>query len=226
MPPFLDNCYQSVRYSYSFYSYSILTQLYLLIELCFLKYPFFYDIIFTTIMAAERPSKRARLENEEDQQNTPKATSTTNMSNITSYSSAYSLAEKFRLGTARLPLSALSSTWHEGQNRPLDAKQVDNLVAIYKEEGLLREPEDNHLIVACSKADFNQALENATLGSSIPAAHLQSITQFRIPPHGVQWPLLASWTTVNDGRLVEPIAGQHRVAALKKLHTSSDKAAD
>ena len=175
-------------------------------------------------MAAERPSKRPRLESKEDQQNTPNANSTTNTT-ITCYSSAYTLAEQFRLGTARLPLSALSTTWHEGQNRPLDAKQVDNLVAIYKEEGLLREPEENHLIVACSKADFDRALENAGLGSSIPLPHLRSLTQFRIP-HSVRWPLLASWTTVNNGRLVELIAGQHRVAALKKLHTSSDKAAD
>jgi hypothetical protein len=45
-------------------------------------------------------------------------------------------AELYRLVTARFPIAALTSTWHIGSNRPIDAKHVQDLCHIFEEERL------------------------------------------------------------------------------------------
>jgi hypothetical protein len=103
-----------------------------------------------------------------------------------------------------------------GSNRALDMKQVHALCAIFEQQQLQREPVENRLRVACSRADVERM-----------RAHLDQAGQPTSETTS-SWPSFRDWVSVN-GCPVELMAGQHRVAALKaflhkksRLHTSSD----
>src|SRR5437773_953282 len=56
-------------------------------------------------------------------------------------------AEKYRLGTARLPIDSLSPQWHSGKgtNRQINQKHAMTLARVFYEEGLKRKSPENHL---------------------------------------------------------------------------------
>jgi hypothetical protein len=114
-------------------------------------------------------------------------------------------AEPYRLATARFPIAALTSTWRIGSNRLIDAKHVQDLCRIFEEERLQREQVENHLLVACSRADFERMM-----------AHLQNAEKSRpaLEDCSPSWPDFSDWMLVN-GCKVEIMGGQHRVEALK-----------
>lgn len=114
------------------------------------------------------------------------------------------LAEPYHLLSARLPISALSTTWSSGTNRPVDFKHVQDLCRIFKEQGLHREATGNHLRVACTQSEVQTML--AHLESTGPIAHS--------PKASSQYLRFDEWIQVNRKPL-ELMAGQHRVEALK-----------
>jgi len=171
-------------------------------------------------MSAERPTKRRRAQRQHCTLPLIPPTELVNNNALPYSSAAYTLAEQYRIGTARLPLSVLNSVWRIGQNRPLSTKQIQHLLQVYKKEGLLREPEAHHLIVGCTRGEFQQAIERVTaLTSTSESSKLEPLTLAcsRTLPAGQTWPLLTTWSAVNNGSKVELIAGQHRVAAFEQL---------
>ena len=171
-------------------------------------------------MSAERPTKRRCARKQPYALPLTPPTEPVNDNTLPYSSAAYTLAEQYRIGMARLPLSVLNSVWRVGQNRPLSTKQIQYLLQVYKKEGLLREPEAHHLIVGCTRGEFQQAVEHiAALTSVGESSELEplTLTCSRTLPAGQTWPLLTTWSAVNNGSKVELIAGQHRVAALEEL---------
>jgi hypothetical protein len=171
-------------------------------------------------MLAERPSKRRCAQKQHCALPLISPTEPANDNTLPYSSAAYTLAEQYRIGTARLPLSVLSNVWRVGQNRPLSTKQIQHLLQVYKKEGLLREPEAHHLIVGCTRGEFQQAIAHATtLASTSESSRPEplTLTRSRTLPAGQTWPLLAAWSAINNGSKVELIAGQHRVAAFEQL---------
>lgn len=171
-------------------------------------------------MSAERPSKRRCASKQRSALPLIPPTEPVSDNTLPYSSAAYTLAEQYRIGTARLPLSALNNVWRVGQNRPLSTKQIQHLLQVYKKEGLLREPEAHHLIVGCTREEFQQAIAHvATLTSASKSSRPEplTLTCCRTLPAGQTWPLLTAWSAVNSGSKVELIAGQHRVAAFKQL---------
>jgi len=116
-------------------------------------------------------------------------------------------AKPYRLATVKLPIAALTSTWRIGSNRPIDAKHVQDLCRIFEEQHLQREQVENHLLVACSREDFEQMMSS-----------LQNAKEDRpaLEESSPSWPDFSDWISVNNSP-VEIIGGQHRVEALKVL---------
>jgi hypothetical protein len=52
-------------------------------------------------------------------------------------------ARPYLLGTACMPLDALTRTWSRGQNRPVNREQVRSLVTNFSRHGLNRQAEEN-----------------------------------------------------------------------------------
>lgn len=109
-------------------------------------------------------------------------------------------AHPYWLCTARVPISALSSTWRDGTNRAVDVRHIQELCSMFLSGKLERTDEKNHLVVVSSSAevermkqhilDVDGALENET------------------------WDF-ARWPTVNESK-IELLDGQHRVKALEE----------
>ena len=171
-------------------------------------------------MSAERPSKRRCAQKQHCALPLIPPTEPANGNTLPYSSAAYTLAEQYRIGTARLPLSVLSNVWRVRQNRPLSTKQIQHLLQVYKKEGLLQEPEAHYLIVGCTRGEFQQAIAHVTTLASTSessTAEPLTLTCSRTLPARQTWPLLTTWSAVNNGSKVELIAGQHRVAAFKQL---------
>lgn len=110
-------------------------------------------------------------------------------------------AERYKLATAKMPLDSLSCTWQKGKNRGLQAQQVSRLCEDFRELGLAREAEENYILVQCEAGAVERMLEKRRSEGSRGSAEVVSFED---------------WAEVNDGAKVEVLAGQHRIAALRK----------
>jgi hypothetical protein len=132
-------------------------------------------------------------------------------------------AEKYRLGTVRLPVDCLSPHWHAGAggNRSVNRMHVDKLLALFLQEGLKRKSPDNHLRVACQRSQVEKMLQTLTdqpgRGGAETRARLVEAMWHREPRNSrdevLEWPLFEEWETINGK--AELMDGQHRVEALK-----------
>ncbi|KAH0558744.1 hypothetical protein GP486_004613 [Trichoglossum hirsutum] len=132
-------------------------------------------------------------------------------------------AEKYRLGTVRLPLDSLDFHWDEsaGKNRQINPAHVGKLHLLFLQEGLKRKSPDNHLKVACRKSDVENILnvltEQSPTGRAYDREKLVEAMRHRSPrdeqDEEFEWPLLHQWESVNGK--AELMDGQHRVEALK-----------
>jgi hypothetical protein len=113
-------------------------------------------------------------------------------------------AEPYRLATAKFPIDALTSKWGVGSNRPIDKKHVQNLYRIFQEQGLKREITENHLLIACTRAEV-EGMIDFLKQSRERAIDIKSSSQ---------QPSFDDWMSVNESE-AEIMAGQHHVAALK-----------
>lgn len=114
-------------------------------------------------------------------------------------------AAEYRLCSARMPVDALTSVWKHGCNRPVNPHQVEKLVSLFTCGSLNRNGAENRLLVLCSAADV-QAMQQ----------HLGT----RYAAHGniEDEPLsFLDWPQVHGEKLVEVMAGQHRIEALRKV---------
>lgn len=107
-------------------------------------------------------------------------------------------AEPYRLVTAKFPIEALTPVWKVGSNRQIDTKHVESLCRIFKEQRLQREPEENHLRIACSQAEVQRMVDHVNPTGTLQLACLP----------------FDDWMVVN-GTKAELMAGQHRVEALR-----------
>ena len=110
-------------------------------------------------------------------------------------------AELYRIATAKLPINALCKSWRIGKNRPINLNHVRTLARIFAEQGLQRHDAENHIAVACTKAEVQRMID-----------HLRS--RDGDERSSLPWLSFDDWITVN-GSEVELMAGQHRVEALK-----------
>lgn len=108
-------------------------------------------------------------------------------------------AEPYRIITAKFPIDALTASWSVGSNRPIDEKHVHRLCQIFKEQGLQREPEENRLLIACSRDEVQRMMDYLGEGGEFM---------------GTAWPFFQDWMSVN-GCKAEIMVGQHRVEAAK-----------
>ena len=120
-------------------------------------------------------------------------------------------AEKYRLGTARLPIDSLSPQWHSGNgtNRQINQKHAMTLARVFYEEGLKRKSPENHLIVGCSRSQVDAMLQVLASRSSGSAAgernntrmELERAMQSRVPQNQQddvrEWPLFDGWEAIN-----------------------------
>jgi hypothetical protein len=113
-------------------------------------------------------------------------------------------AEPYRLATARFPVDALTPVWREGSNRELDIKQVRDLCESFGREQLLRESEENRLRVCCSRAEVERMTAHLAATGDATSGAAPSLPSFH------------DWVEVNGCR-AELMAGQHRVAALRRF---------
>lgn len=117
---------------------------------------------------------------------------------LTSAKSVRQQAEPYRIITAKFPIDALTASWSVGSNRPIDGQHVHRLCQIFKEQGLQREPEENRLLIACSRDEVQRMMD-----------HLGEEGDRTGTP-----PFFKDWMAVN-GREAEIMVGQHRVEAAK-----------
>lgn len=117
-------------------------------------------------------------------------------------------AEPYRLATAKFRIDALTSTWSLGSNRQIHESHVQSLCRIFDEQGLQREPVENHLLIACSKEEVQR------MRGHLAQAEHEISEREGISPSWPSWPSFGDWISVNGNR-AEIMAGQHRVEALK-----------
>lgn len=111
-------------------------------------------------------------------------------------------ARPYRLLAAQMPLSALTTTWSLGQNRPVDRQHVRKLKGLFQQSGLNRRAPENRLFVLCRREEVAKMMRH--LGLEVAPAAEDGRT-----------PSFDDWLTVNDGRPAEVMAGQHRMKALE-----------
>jgi hypothetical protein len=143
-------------------------------------------------------------------------------------------AEKYRLGTVRMPIDSLSGIWRRGNgtNRQVSHGHVLTLLKIFLDEGLKRKAPENHLLVGCNRSQVDAMLQFLASGSTSSAATvdtrppMEKAMRSRFPQNQLdeapEWPLFEGWEKINGK--AELMAGQHRVEALKLYieATSSD----
>ncbi|KAK5994238.1 hypothetical protein PT974_07681 [Cladobotryum mycophilum] len=112
-------------------------------------------------------------------------------------------AKPYRLGIARLSLDSMDFTWERGKNRPLDEGHARKFCSAFGKGALLRQAEENYLVVTCSRAAAEKAFANvdpATAASDLPVLDFVGLT----------------------GERARVLAGQHRMAGLK-MHVEARK---
>jgi hypothetical protein len=155
-------------------------------------------------------------------------------------------AEPYRLGTAKFPIDALTSSWTVGSNRTVSAKHAEKLCRIFVEQGLRRKSVENHLLVACTRSEVEKMKEFVGQGGVGQGGVGQGgvgqgdVGQGDVGQGGVgqgagtqrcgysveeRWPSFDDWVRVN-GTKAELIAGQHRVEALKLYLQRKDSTVD
>jgi hypothetical protein len=117
---------------------------------------------------------------------------------LTDTKSVREQAEPYRLATAKFPIEALTSVWKVGSNRQIDTKHIESLCRIFKEQRLQREPEENHLRIACSQVEVQRMIDHLNPTGTLLPAYLP----------------FDDWMVVNKTK-AELMAGQHRVEALR-----------
>jgi hypothetical protein len=105
--------------------------------------------------------------------------------------------------TARMPVDALTANWSLGQNRRIDKYEVRKLHERFSREGLNRNAKENRLLVLCDRIEVLRMIRH--LGLDKTSGH-GSINRL---------PFFKDWLSVNNGSLVEIMAGQHRIKALE-----------
>ncbi|KAG9239788.1 hypothetical protein BJ878DRAFT_38332, partial [Calycina marina] len=119
--------------------------------------------------------------------------------------SVHEQAEAYRICTARFPIDALTASWADGSNRPVDEQHVLSLCRAFEGDGLQRNSDNNHLMVGCTRFQFQR----------MQVSHLvERDTSTWASNSKGPWPSFDRWMTVNKQK-VEIISGQHRVEALK-----------
>lgn len=107
--------------------------------------------------------------------------------------------------TARMPITALSTKWTLGENRPEDPRHVQRLKKRFLDEGgPKREAKGNHIVALCSGAEVRRMLESIGLGETDFNA-IEAMPDF------------SDWMLINGGRKAELVEGQHRIRALPEF---------
>jgi hypothetical protein len=118
-------------------------------------------------------------------------------------------AGRYKLATAKLPISVLTFQWADSENRKIDRKHVERLCAVFEEEGgPARKAYENYLLVQCTKEEVDRM-----------AKHLPAKDGSIDDDTSILFEDFSHWSAVNSQK-VEVIAGQHRVEALKKYLAS------
>ncbi|TWU71554.1 hypothetical protein ED733_003110 [Metarhizium rileyi] len=104
-----------------------------------------------------------------------------------------------------MPITALSTKWTLGENRPEDPRHVQRLKKRFLDEGgPKREAKGNHIVALCSGADVRRMLESIGLGETDFNA-IEAMPDF------------SDWMLINGGRKAELVEGQHRIRALPEF---------
>jgi len=129
---------------------------------------------------------------------------------LTCTESVVEQAKPYLLAVAKLPVDVLIAAWKVGSNRQTDTRHVQSLYRIFKEQGLQREPDENHLRIACSQAEVDRMRDHVNSSGTLSGSQIPAYLAFD------------DWMEVN-GTKVEVMAGQHRIEALKVFvsHLSS-----
>jgi hypothetical protein len=123
--------------------------------------------------------------------------------------SAREQAEPYRLATVRFPIDALSYSWHQGSNRPLDLAHVQRLCQIFRDQGVQPNAVENHLRLACSRQHVQRMFDHLQ-SQDQPIEGASSLIEGPVP-----WPSFRDWS-LHIQEKPELMAGQHRVEAFKK----------
>src|SRR6266487_1108570 len=75
-------------------------------------------------------------------------------------------AEPYRLGTVRLQVDDLTTTWSLGQNRPLNDRHVRELCQAFLAHGVRRVLPQNRLAVAASKSEVDSMMQHLRSGDT------------------------------------------------------------
>jgi len=105
-------------------------------------------------------------------------------------------AQPYLLTTAKFPLDALTSTWSNGSNRPIDLEHVKILCQVFEQQQLQRESPTNRLYIACSQIEIQRMIMHIGEQPS-EAAEAGEVAG---------WKLFQDWMSVNK-HPAEIIAG-------------------
>ncbi len=152
-----------------------------------------------------RRTKRQKEVYDTDGQDAP-AKQTANRLSFQDADSIREQARPYRLATAKLPIGAIHSTWSIGQNRRLNLQHARNLCGIFRQGGLNRKAEANHVLVLCSSTQVSRMLDHLKGQNKLDDADGVMASEVLF---------FADWLSVNDGQKVELMAGQHRIKALE-----------
>lgn len=125
------------------------------------------------------------------------------------------LAKPYLLAVGRLPIDVLDTRWSAGRNRTIEPVHVRELREAFRTNGLERREPRNRLLCLCSADAVRRARESAR--ESAPTDRQSSGSDDEIE--------MLNWAEVNSG-LVEVMAGQHRIAALREYVRDSGSQAD
>jgi len=115
----------------------------------------------------------------------------------------WELAQPYRITTAKVPLQALTTIWSLATNRPLDQQHVQRLCTIFHRGGLSRSTPSHRLLVMSTEAEVSRMEESLGLDASKRRGGAEDA------------PYFADWLSINEGNMMEVLAGQHRIKALE-----------
>ena len=104
-------------------------------------------------------------------------------------------ARPYLLAVAKMHLDVLDTKWSIGKNRGIDEGHVHALKETFNKGGLERHAEEHRIILLCDPKEVRRMKESLTDGEKGELSFLR-------------------WSTVN-GSVVEVMAGQHRIHALR-----------